>query len=105
MSEKSDNCHDWEAWLDTQPPSPHSIHVKGTCEFTTTGYSVELRPSEPQGFNPEVLMLDKVVHEPTGQVNQVIDQVPVEYSSETSIDYKQVHIQPDGPILDVRVIS
>lgn len=86
-------CHDWSAWHDHQPPGPPVLHVHGECEFPTAGYSVELKRSEPQGINPKDLLLDLIVHEPTGPAAQVITTVEAHYREETDFEYDTVTVQ------------
>lgn len=93
------NCHDWTAVHQQEPPS--RLTVRGTCTFPTTGYSVELRRHEPQGINPSDLLLDRIVHPPTGPVADVITDVEAVYTELTDADYQTVTILPDGPSIPV----
>jgi hypothetical protein len=98
------SCRDWFAWHGHQPPGPRALHVRGECEFPTAGYSVELRRREPQGINPKDLLLNRIVHEPSGPVAQVVTVVEARYQEETDFEYDTVTILPDGvsvPIQDV----
>ncbi len=88
-------CFDWKALHDNQPPGPATLRVTGKCTFPTSGYSVELKPRTPQGINPEIYMMDKIVHKPTGPVSQVETTVAVRYSEKTNTHYREVHILPD----------
>lgn len=99
------DCSDWHAWHDRMPGKNPKLHVVGVCTFPTSGYSVELRPHHPQGINPSIYMLDKVVHKPDGPVLQVVTEVPVHYREQTSAKYTQVQIQPDNEIVDVQEVS
>jgi hypothetical protein len=94
-------CRDWLAIHDHQPPGPSVLRVTGTCQFRTSGYTVELRRHEPQGINPSDLLLDRVVHAPTGAVEEVLTDVEVSYSEETDFDYQTVTILPGGPSIKV----
>lgn len=96
------NCRDWSAWHDHQPPRPVTLHVKGECEFPTAGYSVELRRREPQGINPNDLLLDRIVREPTGPVADVLTTLEAWYREETDFEYETVTILPDGPSIRVQ---
>jgi hypothetical protein len=98
-------CSDWSAWHGSRPPAPPVLTVVGECTFPTAGYSVELRRHEPQGINPEYLLLDLVVHEPTGPVAQVITTVEARYEEETDFEYETVTILPDGPSIPVRKLG
>jgi hypothetical protein len=97
------NCRDWSAALERVGGGTLRIHVRGTCQYPTTGYSAHLRPSEPQGINPRVLELDLVIDEPTGIEAQHVTDVTVDYQADGDLEYSQVHIRPDGPVLSVEL--
>jgi uncharacterized protein DUF6438 len=99
------SCHDWTAVHVHEPPGPSVLRVHGTCRFDTAGYQVELRRREPQGINPADLLLDRVVHPPTGPVAQVVTEVDVSYSETTEFDYQTVTILPDGGSIPVQDVS
>lgn len=94
-------CHDWTAVHSHEPPGPSVLTVRGTCRFDTAGYSVQLRRREPQGINPRDLLLDRILHPPTGPVAQVVTEVTVSYSEETEFGYQTVTILPDGASITV----
>jgi len=102
IAEQLGACHDWTAIHDHQPPGPSVLLVSGSCRFPTAGYSVELRPHEPQGISADDLLLDRIVHAPTGAVAQVVTEVEVSYREETDFAYKTVTILPDGPSIEVQ---
>jgi uncharacterized protein DUF6438 len=104
-SQPEGTCHDWTAVHDHQPPGPSILRVHGTCRFNTAGFSVELRRHEPQGINPDDLLLDRIVHPPTGPVAQVVTEVEVSYSEETQFDYQTVTILPDGPSINIQDVQ
>jgi uncharacterized protein DUF6438 len=95
-------CHDWRAVHDHQPPGPSVLWVQGTCRFNTAGYVVELRRHEPQGINPQDLLLDRIVTPPDGPVAQAVTEAEVRYSEETEFDYQTVTILPDGLSIHVQ---
>jgi hypothetical protein len=64
---------------------------------------VELQRTQPQGINPKDLLLDKIVHPPTGLVAQVVTDVEVTYSEETTFEYETVTILPDGPQIPLNI--
>jgi hypothetical protein len=89
-------CKDWKAWHNLQPgTTPATLHVTATCQFPTSGYSVELVPVTPKHDASKVYVLRKVVHKPEGMAAQVITEVPLQYTIETATEYKQVRIKPD----------
>ena len=96
-----DECHAWSAVHDLRPPGATLI-VTATCTFPTTGFEIELRRHEPQGTNPEDLLLDKVVREPSGVTGQAFTDVAVRYEEETDFGFRTVTILPDGPTIDVQ---
>jgi hypothetical protein len=99
----SGNCT-WRAQLDRQPPGPATLRVRGSCEFPTAGFKVTLRRHTPQGFNPRILLLDKVVMPPTGPVAQVVTRVEVRYEETTTAGFDAVTILPDGDTVPVEVV-
>jgi hypothetical protein len=88
-------CSDWKAWHNVQPgTAPATLHVTATCHFPTSGYSVELVPVN-RNEGTKVLVLRKVVHKPEGMALQVISDVPLQYTKETTADYATAWIKPD----------
>ena len=96
---------DWNACIDRMPPRQPTLHVMGTCEFPTAGYSVELRPKDPQGINPADLLLELHVTEPTGPAAQVVTAVDVRYVQEDPPDYDTGSDRADGPTITVEDVS
>ena len=99
--ESQGDCRGWYASHDHMPPGPKMLYVTGECTFPTAGYSVELKPATPQGINPKIYILEKIVHKPTGPAAPVITTVPVRYEEKTDTEYDQVHLLPDGVTIDV----
>lgn len=99
-------CGKWQAWLDTMPgPSTPTLHVTGQCIAPTTGYKIRLVPAVPQGINPKILLLKKVVTKPTGIVLPVVTKVDVHYTKKTKTRYTHVTILPDGVTVKVKIVS
>jgi hypothetical protein len=100
-------CGDWYAWHDRMPGKKPTLHVVGQCMFPTGGYTVELRPASPQGFNPSIYILEKIVHSPNpgDPVTQPITPVNIHYREETRAVYTQVQILPDNTIIPVQEVS
>lgn len=57
-------CSQWGAIHNWQPPHPGALVVTGVCNMPTPGYRITLKRKIPQGFNPKILMLEKVVTPP-----------------------------------------
>jgi hypothetical protein len=98
-------CRDWSASHGSRPPAPKVLRVAGTCRFNTTGWSVELRRHEPQGFNPKDLLLDRIVEAPQAAAGEAITDVEAKYEEETEFEYETVTILPDGPSIPVTRIG
>ena len=85
-------CNHWKAWQNLQPgTAPPTLHITGSCEFPTAGYSVELVPVETKksAAHPQIYVVMRVVHKPEGMAAQVIAEVPVDYKVETPSKYKK----------------
>jgi hypothetical protein len=98
-------CSDWKSWHDNEPPGPGTLYVTGKCTFPTSGYSVELKPLVPQGINPTIYLLEKIVREPSGPANDVITTVEVRYTEKTKARYTEVHIVPDNVHVPVKEVQ
>lgn len=99
-------CTGWEAWEDQMPPGPSTLHVTGKCRFPTHGYKVKLTKAVPQGINPTILLLRKVVTAPSGPVIQVPEVVEVTYNQRVKRgQYKQVTILPEGKTIRVKIVT
>jgi hypothetical protein len=95
-------CSNWQAWYATKS-SESVLNVCGRCEFPTSGFTVKLVRKEPQGINPRILLLERVVTPPTGQVAQVVTMQEVSYSEKAARgQFTQVTILPDGPTVPVK---
>jgi hypothetical protein len=105
MSDQKGECKDWSAWHDRQPVEPATLHVVGKCNFTTSGYKVELKPASPQGINPKIYILQKIVTPPRGASNDVLTIVSVQYNEKTNAHYDQVLIVPDNVTVPVKEVS
>lgn len=85
----------WQAWLDTMPPKPHTLHVSGDVVVANPGVQALLTMREPQGFNPAVLMLDlHLVQQPGGWI-QVLAVAPARFERvmpPNSAPYRSVDI-------------
>ena len=98
-------CSGWQAWHDRQPPNPPTLHVTGECTFSTTGYKVKLVPHAPQGINPGIYILDRVVQVPAGIVGQMVTTEKVEYNEKTNALYHEVQIEPDRVTIPVKEVQ
>jgi hypothetical protein len=100
------SCQDWAAWIDAMPSGPSKLIVTGTCTFPTPGFGVALKRHLPQGINPSILLLDRIVTPPNGPEPHVITTVPVRYEEPASAgQFDTVSILPDGPTVTVSDVS
>ena len=99
----------FKALLNTGLPGPEVppgvLTVEGECTLGSTGYTVELVRHDPQGINPQDLLLDLVVTPPDGIVAPVLTRYPVRYEEETRVYFQTVTILPDGPWVPVEIIT
>lgn len=86
------NCREWTAWHNFMPGTAPKLHVWGQCEMATPGYELELRYKEPQGSNPQDLLLTlHVVYEPDWAPD-VLWWTDAKYEQETDLEYATVTI-------------
>jgi hypothetical protein len=64
-----------------------------------------LKRKEPQGINPAILLLERIVHEPKGPEPDVLTEVEAHYEEETSALYTDVTILPDNVTVPVKQVS
>jgi hypothetical protein len=99
-NKQNGNCTGWKAWYNRMPGSEPTLHVVGACEFPTDGYTVELKPANPQGMNPSIYLMEKVVYPPSGPASDLITEV--HYTEVTDKSYTHVQIRPDDVLIDVK---
>ena len=98
-------CENWHAYHDFMPGSPPTVRVSTTCTAPTNGYHFALIRQEPQGINPQDLLLRLLVYE-SDVANEVVTLYDIHYSEDTEMRYDSVSIVPDGPSgLEVRIIQ
>ena len=90
-------CGEWSATLHS-----NKLEVHGQCTFPTPGFKVHLKKKEPQGINPGILLLEKVVAPPTGIEPQHVVTVSVSFEEHTNAHYHEVEILPDGTKIKVK---
>jgi hypothetical protein len=104
---KTPKSSNWKAWRNIMPGADPTLHVTGDVTAPTSGYSAVLSPRIPQGFNPEIYLLDLTVTPPSpGQVvNQVVTIIKVQYEEKTKKNYARVTILPENITVDVGTAS
>jgi hypothetical protein len=89
---------DFRAVVDKRAPE-HKLVVTGTVIVASGQYVVRLEPANPQGINPDILLVRLVVTKLDG--NFVTVQLPRPVRLEASPNYEQVTVLDVG--LDLRV--
>lgn len=109
-------CSGWKAELRFRARSPivpsrperfhYFLRVRGQCLFPIHGFKVTLEVAEPQGINPAILLLQKVVKPPTGPIVKTPQTVKVDYTKRSlkKMKYEQVMILPGGPTIPVKLV-
>ena len=99
-------CTGWEAIEDQMPPGPATLRVTGRCTFPAHGYKVKLKKAVPQGINPTILLLEKIVTRPTKPGIQTPEVVQVRYQQRVRPgQYTRVTILPDGKTIKVQIVT
>jgi hypothetical protein len=96
---------DLEAVHDFTLPKPGRLTVRGECTFPTPGYEVLLRRAVPQGVNPKIPLLNKLVTPPRGIKPQRVTTLPVEYHEVTEKHYAEIEIWSDNVKIKVHEVS
>lgn len=96
---------DWYAWINLMPPKPDSFHVTGEVYVPNPGVDPILVPREPQGINPEILLMDLFLIQRPGIWPQILVWKQARYDKVgTGFEYKQVQIFcGDEVIADIEV--
>ena len=90
---------DWYAWVNLMPPKPDDFHVIGEILVGNPGIQAQLSVKEPQGINPNILLLDLHLVQQPGLWPQVMTWVQVRYDkilTPRSPRFEQVDIFFDG---------
>jgi hypothetical protein len=84
---------------------PPQFHVAASVVVPTLGFQVELRPAQPQGINPRILILDLIATPPTGPAGDVVTTLVASYHIDNySGNYTAVTIRFDHISVTVPVI-
>ena len=69
----------WYSWINLMPPKPDDFHVIGEVFVGNPGVQAELCAREPQGINPNILLLDLHLVQRPGMWPQVMTWVQCRY--------------------------
>ena len=90
----------WVAWLDPTPPPPTEFHVVGEVYVSNPGMDPFLTPKEPQGTNPQILLLDLHLLQKPGAWPRVFVWKSVGYTKvKPGTKYTQVQVFCGGTII------
>ena len=84
------NSGDWSATLHSD-----RLNVHAQFTFPTQGYKVNLRKKEPQGVNPDILLLEKTVVAPRAIEPANAVAMLVSFEEQANSQYREVEILPD----------
>ncbi len=96
---------DWAAWINLMPGSRHKLIVTGKV-LTNNGSLVPvLKPAIPQGFNPQILMLDLTIEQQGDVGTEDISYRDARFEKPAEAgSYTEVAIQYDGtPVTSIPV--
>ncbi|WP_299405996.1 hypothetical protein [Acaryochloris sp. IP29b_bin.148] len=96
---------DWYAWNNLMLPKPDDFHVIGEVQVSNPGVLAMLYPKEPQGINPDILLLDLILVQQPGIWPQVVTWVTARYDKILfNSTFKNVEIFcEDKKIVDITV--
>jgi hypothetical protein len=69
----------FKAWIDNMPMGGPKLIVIGDVQVPTGGWRVWLAPAAPQGYNPDILILDIHATPPVGPAIDVVTTIPLRY--------------------------
>ena len=69
----------FKAWIDRMRGGGPKLIVMGDVQVRTTGWHVVLTRRSPQGFNPDILLLDVSAQPPEGRAADKVTTIPLRY--------------------------
>ncbi len=73
------DSRDWYSWINLMPPPPDEFHIVGEVYVSNPGVDPLLTPKQPQGINPDILLMDLYLCQKPGIWPQVFVWKPVRY--------------------------
>lgn len=93
ISCENTQTRDWYAWNNLMPPKPDDFHIVGEVLVPNPAVIAKLSPKEPQGINPDILLMDLILIQKPGIWPQVMTWVQARYDKVlVNSTYKQVQI-------------
>lgn len=85
------------AWIDKMPGAGGPLIATVDVEVPSGGWSGSLRKAQPQGFNPNVLLLNVVLVKPSGEAASVMSTLKLRFEERpAALPYTQVQFNLDG---------
>lgn len=94
-------CKEFYAWVNLMPPQPDDFHVIGGVQVGNPGVVAALTKRHPQGFNPQILILDLSLIQQPGLWPQIVTCAQARYDEIVKWDdtYSSVEVYSDGLLL------
>jgi hypothetical protein len=87
----------WNAWINKMPPPPDTLHVRGEVEVSNPGVHVALFKKQPQGFNPQIILLELFLIQQPGIWPDVVTIKPAAYEEVgQSLSYTNAEVFQQG---------
>lgn len=90
---------EWYAWINRMMPAPTCLFVVGEVLVSNPGIMPILVPREPQGINPNYLMLELLLIQQPGVWPALLVWKQARYEKINPIDYTDVEIFHNGESL------
>lgn len=91
---------DWYAWNNKMPPRPDDFHIVGEVLVSNPGVTVSLQRHEPQGINPQILILTLNCTQQDGIWPQVMTWKEARYDKVlVNSSYDSVQIMFEGSVI------
>ncbi|MGO7446508.1 hypothetical protein ACC668_17675 [Rhizobium ruizarguesonis] len=85
------------AWIDKMPGAGGPLIATVDVEVPSGGWTGSLKRTQPQGFNPNVLLLDVVLVKPSGEAASVMSTLKLRFEERPAAHpYTQVQFTLDG---------
>ena len=97
---KGVQTENWYAWYNTMPLGPTLLIVIGDVQVGNPGVLAVLKMHEPQGINPQSLMLDLTLVQRPGYWPQIVTTAHARYDEQAEVGtYTSVSILCEGEII------
>ena len=89
--------HSWKAFIELSAEQKPLLRVEGIMTAPTPGHYAIIKPAEPQGFNPRILILNITHKQLPGMWTQALTDIPVCFHAPLEMDqFDQVTVLAAG---------